>query len=126
MEIQWNGTKTLRIDADGVHWGQALATTREEQATPASPCGPYSLHDRRFCMTIYNPSASTEWSGRHGGEPGQKGMTESLDVHFDENGGGQGNCARPLTFRGQFQRQFEGPLPCTGQQQLATVAKNKS
>ena len=123
VDIKWNGTYTLVLDEVGAHWGKPAASS--DGVGAELPCGPYSLNDRHFCMTLYNPTASTVWSGRHGGTAGQKGMTESLDVHFEalpmwaaaavEGGGGEQQPPPQLrTFTGTFQREFEGPLPCTG------------
>jgi hypothetical protein len=100
LDIQWNGKRNLLLDSNGAHWcanGQKMAEGRAQ--------GPFSLHGRRLTTTIYNPTATSDWSGRHGGMVGQQGMTESLDVTIAE--GGQ-------SLSGNFQREFEGPVRCTG------------
>jgi hypothetical protein len=109
VEIKWNGSYVLVLDERGAHWGSTGAV------------GPYSLNERRLCLTIYNPTASSEWSGRNGGEANQRGLTESLDIRLVSGGalsaaehGQQSDDSVVTSFSGEFQREYEGALPCSG------------
>ena len=138
-QIKWNGKYALTLDENGAHWGpnevvgpctlhkQPASCLRLSGAFVLRDClrKPDSLSERRLCLTIYNPAASSEWSGRNGGEQDKRGLTESLDVRLvggeseSERGSGSGGGSGELRLSGEFQREYEGALPCDGKRRAA-------
>ena len=89
VEVRWNGVQKLLIDEHGARWNGVLT--------------PFSLNEAQLSLTVYRPGARSEWGQRS--RKKYDGLTETINVTFDSD---------EKSFRGTFQRSFEGPLPCAG------------
>ncbi len=89
VEVKWNGASELLIDEQGARWNGLLT--------------PFSLNAEKLSLTVYRDGATSEWGQRSRQQ--YDGLTETIKVAFGDD---------QQSFRGTFQRSFEGPLPCTG------------
>jgi hypothetical protein len=95
VDVKWNGVSNLVIQDGFVSWKGVNATFLTGDAEWSSDANGHTLR-----VKMYLPFQTTEWA------PGRVGLNEKIELRFSSRG-----VLDRIT--GSFQRQGEGPLPCT-------------